>query len=189
MLQNGDVIIFPTDTVYGIATRVGDNLGLKKIYEIKQRSLSKKLPVMISSFIDINKIATYTNRDFIIMKHFWPGNLTVVLNSTISFYELTGEKTVALRIPNSKLACEILDTYGPMWVTSVNNSGEPAINDYNLIKEKYDKLVSKIYPPQNSFSSGVSSTVIDLTSSQIKILRQGDISLEKIEKLVKKGDK
>lgn len=185
MLHDGDVIIFPTDTVYGIGTRLGDKKGLKKIYEIKQRPITKKIPVLVSNFVDINQIAKYTERDFTIMKHFWPGNVTLILNSTASFYKKVGEQTIAIRIPNNSVATEILDNYGPMWVTSVNNSGEPAINDYSVIKEKYGTIVQNIIPPNESISSGVSSTIIDLTTDQIKIVRQGDVTIDMINSLLK----
>lgn len=175
------VIVFPTDTVYGIGTPLYDNEGIIRIYEIKGRSLSKQLPVLCSSLDQINKFAVFDERLEIIANKFWPGALTVVLKTKKEYFDFSGEETIAVRIPNHKLALSIINEFGPLKTTSINQSGFPPLNDYYEIKEKYNDQVDYIYQ-NNEDSIGVSSTIISLVD-EIELLRQGSISLDEIKSL------
>ena len=142
MLNNGEVIIFPTDTVYGIGARINDIEALEKIYEIKKRPKDKRLAVLCSSIDDIEKIA-YLNDDALkLINNFMPGGLTVILKTKEEFINDFIFETVAVRIPNHELALRILRENGPMATSSVNISGNRPMNDYlEITKEFADKVL------------------------------------------------
>ena len=176
-MKNGSILIFPTDTVYGMGARLEDKKAYDKIYEIKKRDKEKMLPILISSTNDIKKIAVPNNRDIKIMECFWPGPLTVILKTNDSFFKKTSFKTIALRMPNHIKALKILKKYGPIWTTS--------LNDFYKIKEKYKKVAYKIYKDKFTEKDNYPSTVVDLTTDDIKILRDGIIKKEDIINLLK----
>jgi L-threonylcarbamoyladenylate synthase len=173
------VIIFPTDTVYGIGTKIFDIDGINKIYEIKKRPKDKPLACLCASLEQIKNIAVVTKEAEALINEFLPGALTVILESKPEVYNKIGYKTIGVRIPNCKIALDILKENGPMLTTSVNESGFKPINEYELIVKEYDNLVDKIYEA-NEPSSDLSSTVVLLTNNEVKVLREGQISLKMI---------
>lgn len=179
-MEKGDVIIFPTDTVYGIGCKIYDKKGLDKIFDLKKRPIDKKIPILIPDIVSINNIAKYSHRDLRIMQKFWPGALTVILNTTKEFERLTGDKTIALRIPDHYIALNILNKYGPLRTTSANISGEEPTNDFKKIIEQFSNKVFDIVVDKNPSFSNKASTIIDLTENDIKIIRQGDITIKDI---------
>jgi L-threonylcarbamoyladenylate synthase len=170
------VIIFPTDTVYGIGTKIFDIDGINKIYEIKKRPKDKPLACLCASLEQIKNIAVVTKEAEALINEFLPGALTVILESKPEVYNKIGYKTIGVRIPNCKIALDILKENGPMLTTSVNESGFKPINEYELIVKEYDNLVDKIYEA-NEPSSDLSSTVVLLANNEVKVLREGQISL------------
>jgi len=178
------VIIFPTDTVYGIGTKIFDIDGINKIYEIKKRPKDKPLACLCASLDQIKGIAYITPDAEKLINKFLPGALTLILKSKPDVYEKIGYKTIGVRIPNSKIALDILKENGPMLTTSVNESGFKPINEYDLIVKEYETKVDKIYK-SNELSSNISSTVILIDNSDIKILREGQISKTMIDECLK----
>lgn len=178
-----NIIIFPTDTVYGIGCPIFDTDGIKKIYEIKNRSTDKPLACLCSNLKQIESIAYVDEKSMKLIRKFMPGGLTLILKSKEEVFEKIGYKTIGVRIPDSKIAIDILNKYGPMLTTSVNESGKEALNDYKLIRLRYGSMVDAIYPPINT-SSNVSSTVIDCSSNNIKVLREGTISINQIKNVL-----
>ncbi len=173
------VIIFPTDTVYGIGTKIFDIDGIEKIYEIKKRSKDKPLACLCANIKQIDDIAILDDNARLLINKFLPGALTIVLKAKDEVINKIGYKTIGVRIPNSKIALNILNENGPMLTTSVNDSGSMPINEYEIIKEKYNNLVDKIYEKKEA-SSNISSTVISIIDNEIKFLRIGGISKEEI---------
>ena len=180
------IIIFPTDTVYGIGCRLDDKQSLNNIYLLKGRDKNKPIPLMLPDLVSINQIAKFSNRDYLIMRKFWPGELTIILNTNDDFARKYNMNTIAIRIPNHETTLEILSEYGPMWVTSANISGEGATNDLKLVKTKFRDKVDFIYDEKNITFSNVPSTIIDLSSQdEIKLVRKGNISLNDIMECLK----
>lgn len=175
------LIIFPTDTVYGIGASVFDKESMDKIYEIKKRPKDKPLAVLCYDINQIENIAVIDDRTRKIIQKFLPGPLTLIVKARMNIKETMGLDMVGVRIPNSKTALEILNRLGPMATTSVNESGMMPINEYETILNKYSHVVDKIYPKSET-SSNISSTVI-LISDEIKLIRQGEISLDDILKI------
>lgn len=181
----GRVIIFPTDTVYGIGTQIFDLEGIKRIYKIKNRPLNKPLACLCSNINQIEDIAILNDDAKKLIKAFLPGALTLILESQNIVKEKIGYNTIGVRIPNSKIALDILDKNGPMLTTSVNDSGEAPMNSYIEIKNKYDKLVDEIYDNYNNPILEIPSTVVSLINNNLIILREGTIKKEEIERILK----
>ncbi len=175
-----NILIFPTDTVYGIGCRITDQAGVEEIYAIKHRDRNKPLAVLCASLAQIESIAEVNLAAKKLIETFLPGPLTLILKAKPNFTNETGLKTIGVRIPKADLALSILASEGPMFVTSVNESGETSLDDYATIVKQYGDKVKKIYPKDN-VSSHLPSSVVDFTSPEIKILRQGAITLEEIK--------
>lgn len=173
------LVIFPTDTVYGIGCAINDIEGIEKIYTLKQRSKDKPLACLCASLAQIEEIAQLDEKARNLIKEFMPGALTLILPAKACVFNSIGYKTIGVRIPNSSQAIELLQKNGPMLTTSVNESGQPPLNEYSKILKQYKNLVDQIYPPQG-ISSSISSTIVDLSSSEIKLLREGTIKFEQI---------
>lgn len=185
MLNKGDVIIFPTDTVYGIGASAFDKKGQDLIYEIKERPLSKRLSILCASLADIEKIAYVSSDAKKLIEAFMPGGLTLILKTREEAISDSIHENVGVRIPNHPLALAILRENGPMATSSVNKSGMPPLNDYDDIVFHFAAQVKKIYP-NNETPSRLASTVINLTKSPYEIIREGSITLDDIEKVLNK---
>lgn len=163
------IIIFPTDTVYGVGCLYQDNDGINKIYEMKKRDYGKPLAVLCSDIDQVDKIAIINNNARKYTKY-WPGALTIICK------KIDSNETIGVRIPNSDIARSVLSCFGPMHVTSVNYSGERELNDideiYNTFKDYADYLVID----QQELSK-TPSTVISCIDDEIKVLREGSIKV------------
>lgn len=179
----GKLIIFPTDTVYGIGCGIFDLDSIEKIYQIKKRTKDKPLACLCASLEQINEIAYVDDKATKLIEAFLPGPLTLILKSKESVIEKIGYETIGVRIPNSKIALKLLSKMGPMLTTSVNDSGLLPINKYEEIIEKYGNLVDEIYPPISNISC-VASTVLYYINGEFKLLREGEISLTQIENVL-----
>ena len=175
----GKTICFTTDTVWGIGCVVGCKVkeGIQKIYFLKQRSLDKPLAVLISDINDLKNHVEITSDYIYELMKLWPGALTLIFKKSDNFYDdVTNTKTIGIRIPNSVVALKILDYLGPIATTSINISGQESINDITEIEEKFSDYIDYLVTDLHELSS-VSSTVVDVSQSEIKILRQGDIKI------------
>ena len=173
------VIAFPTDTVFGVGALIDDEIAIDKIFELKHRDYSKPLAILAASINDILPYIDDVSEDVVkLMNKYWPGALTIIFNkkNNVSNKITSGFKTIAFRIPNCDISLEILKQTGPLATTSVNISGEKPLNTYEEIEryfgDKIDYIVS-----DNVSSSNVSSTIIDVTTNAIKIIRQGEIKI------------
>lgn len=172
----GKVVCFPTDTVYGVGALINDEEAINKIYHLKHRDTSKPLAVLTGTrnikdyVIDINSQAKE------LMDKYWPGALTLIFKKTnlINDKVTSNFDTVGLRMPNSNVALQILNHFGLMATTSVNISGSEPLNDIELIKKYFSDEIDYLVIEEEK-KSNVSSTVVDVTNKQLKVLRQGDI--------------
>jgi len=183
-MKKGDLIIIPTDTVYGLAGMLHDQEALAKIYTIKGREQSQQIPILISKMSDLTGIAETTILSRKVMKSFWPGPLTIVMRTTEEFYHLTGERTIAARMPNHDVAQGLLKEYGVLRAASLHKNGEQPIDNFKQIKETFSPFVSKIYE-QKYNQIDLSSTVLDMTGDSYIILREGNIKKEDLDLVLK----
>ncbi|QTX02887.1 L-threonylcarbamoyladenylate synthase [Candidatus Phytoplasma luffae] len=183
MILKDKIIIFPTDTVYGIGCSIYDYKSLQKIYNIKKRPSHKPIIVLCSSLKQLKNIIVLDDKIQKINDFFWPGPLTLIVNTQQNYFNYEQEKKIGIRIPNHPLALKILEQNGPLRVTSLNISGEKPLNDYKQIKKEFFNKVDLIYPNEQNLSC-ISSTIIDTTCGEWKYIRKGEITLESIKKII-----
>ncbi|HHV33751.1 MAG TPA: threonylcarbamoyl-AMP synthase [Acholeplasma sp.] len=185
-LSEGSVVIFPTDTVFGIGCRLYDDEAIGKIFKIKNRPVEKKLPVLCDILVTVNDLAVLDARALKLAHAFWPGPLTIILPSSLKYYEKTGNKTIGVRIPDHPGVVRLIRQNGPLVTTSVNISGEKELTNYDEIKKLFSNKVDYIYHDEKSVYLNIASTTVDLTNNEVKILREGTITKEEIEEVLNK---
>ncbi|ERT69333.1 L-threonylcarbamoyladenylate synthase [Cetobacterium somerae] len=191
-LNNNGIIIYPTDTVYGVGASIDSLKGLQKIYEAKERNFNSPLIALLSKVEYIEKIAIIDEEKKIIIEklasEFWPGALTIILNKkeNVPGIMVSNGETVGVRIPALKLAQDIIESVGGILpTTSANISGEKTPRSFEELSEKFKERVGVIVDGGKS-PLGIESTILDLTKTLPKILREGAIKKETIEKVIGK---
>ena len=187
ILKKGGVVIFPTETVYGLGARLSDLKGLQKIYQIKQRPSDNPLIVHIAKYQQLKKITSYISpAAHQLTKHFWPGPLTLIFNKTDQVPdEATAKlKTVAVRMPSHPIAKKLIQKLNePIAAPSANRSSRPSPTRFQDVFAELGSQVKCILDGGEA-SIGLESTVVDTTSTPFKILRPGSISLKDLKKIV-----
>ena len=171
----GKVIVFPTDTVYGVGALADDEEAIERIYALKKREHDKPLAILCGNKNQIIPYVQNTDHKALeLIEQFWPGALTIIFKRTESLSSkiTKGKDTVAFRMPNSSIALKILNTFGMMATTSVNISGEKELNSVKEILDTFDGQIDYIVSDEETFES-LPSTVYDATSS--KVVRQGSV--------------
>jgi len=180
IIENGGVIIFPTDTVYGIGCNPYDTNAVKKIYEIKSREKIKSLPVLASSIQIVKQISIIDEFTEKIIKKYWPGPLTLILKLKDKNLKksLNLENKIAVRIPNSECTLKLLNKCNLLVGTSANISGESSFtNPQECMKnvKNYDVFVDG-----GTITSKGESTIIEIENEKIHIIREGALKKEDI---------
>lgn len=173
-LQQGGIIIYPTDTIYGLGCDIFNRKGIKKILQIKQRDNRKPFSFICSDLAEVANYAQVSNFAFKIMKRHFPGPYTFVLEASkvVPDSVCTKQKTVGVRIPDNSICQAIVRELGhPLITTSANISGEETLQDPLLIEENIGRLVDIIV--DGGISLGDASSVISLLDDKIEVLRQG----------------
>lgn len=189
-ILDGKIIIYPTDTVYGLGSVITNEKSLENVYKAKTRNFSSPLIALISSVKYVEKIALLGEKEKELVeklaKKFWPGALTIILNkkNEIPSIMVSGGNTVGLRVPDLDLALSIIELAGGVLATtSANISGEASPRSYDelsqAIKDRVDLLVDG-----GECKIGEASTIIDLTTTIPRIVREGAISSKEIEKII-----
>jgi len=177
-LKNNGLIIYPTDTVYGLAWDINSPKAFDQIVRIKGKSALKENFSLICS--DLSQVSQFTmhinNAVFKLLKRNLPGPFTFILNANNNvprFYK-TKKKTVGIRIPNNNIAIELVNRLGhPIMTTSLHDEDEilEYMTDPELIHDKYEHLVDFVI--DGGYGNNEASTVVDCTGDEIEILRQG----------------
>ena len=183
-MMEGGIIAFPTDTVFGLGC-IMDEEAIKRIYIAKGRDFRKPLPMMCDSLKMIKKVAHTGRKAEKIIRKFTPGALTVILNKKeeIPDYVTQGNKTIGIRVPDDEWILGLINKIGkPIMVTSANISNEGSLLKWNDV---YDAMNGKIDGIVCEDAGGdKASTIVDLTDD-IKILREGPISLDELKEALK----
>lgn len=189
LLKSGEIVAIPTETVYGLASNALDPYAVKKIFDTKGRPSDNPLIVHLSNFEDIYKFVLKVPNDAkILSKHFCPGPLTMIFkkNNLIPSIVSGGLDSVAIRIPSLDISRKLIDKCGfPLAAPSANLSGHPSPTSYSHVLNDLDGKIPAILKGPNC-SIGVESTVIDLTSDPICLLRPGKITAEEISEVINK---
>ena len=186
ILKNDGAISVPTDTVYGICARINSTKAFNKLVNIKKRPSNKNFPIMCSDIEQIKSIAIVNEKAKLLIRNFMPGPITVILpkKPEVSDYITNGKNTIAIRMATSKCIEELIrKTECPIFMSSANQSGQPACTSLYEI-EKSCPTLDGIMEGEVFF--GKSSTIVDCTSDNIKILREGPILLKQILEIIEK---
>ena len=178
ILKNDGVISVPTDTVYGICARISKKAH-DKLVLVKNRPSDKAFPVMCANIEQIKSIAFVNEKEERIIKTFMPGPITIVLNKKkeLPEYVTNGKDTIAIRMATSEVLKEIIEKVeSPLFMTSANKSGKSTCVNLDEI-EKACPLLDGMLEGEVFFSKP--STIVDCTSNEIKILREGPMSINK----------
>lgn len=167
IITEGGVVVFPTDTVYGIGCRFDDTKAIERIKKIKKSK--QNFPLLVSNFADVNKIAYLNNQAQILAEKYWPGALTLVIKSK-------NGGTIGVRMPNSKTVISLIKkSKSPIIGSSANFHGKKSPASFSDLDPKLVGLVDFVLK-SDSKNKG-ESTVIDTTVIPYKILRQGVLKI------------
>jgi len=178
ILNAGGLVAFPTDTVYGVGSLAFNDDAIKSIYVAKDRLVEKAIPILVADVDDMEKVGVnIPSVAYKLASHFWPGPLTCVIPKQPTLPEsVSASSTVGVRVPDHEVARAILRAAGPMAVTSANISGQPSPS---TAEEVYAQLNGRIplIVDGGKTPGGVPSTVVDCSSDEIKVLREGPLAL------------
>ena len=188
-LENGGLIIFPTETVYGIGANAYCEKSVKRIYEVKKRPDEKPLSILVSGIDEISKYAVISNEiEEKIIKNFMPGPLTIILKKKNGMFDYisSGKNTIGIRIPDNNIIMGILKKAQlPVVAPSANISGMPSgIILEDILKDFDGKVDICINGGKARLSEP--STIVQVVDNKPVILRQGKIKLEEIEEVLTK---
>jgi L-threonylcarbamoyladenylate synthase len=175
VLKKGGVVIYPTETSYGIGADFSSGKARKKVYSIKGRGKEKKLSVIVSNLAMISKIATIDEDAQALIRKFMPGPLTLVVKAK--------RGTIAFRIPSNKFALTLTERFGkPITATSANISGKPQIYEIIKIIQTFNGKVDLVVDA-GDLKKKKPSTIYDVVNK--KLLRRGPVKLEDLKKYLR----
>ena len=188
-IKNGGIVLFPTETVYGIGANALNDEAVKKIYIAKGRAQDNPLILHISDMNMLEQIVDLDNIsevEYKLIDTFWPGPFTIILNKKegVANVATCNGNTVGVRMPSNKIAYDLIKVAGvPIAAPSANISGKPSgtnLNDiFEELKDKIDYIIDG-----GETDIGVESTVVRVINDEVKILRPGKITKEDIEKVI-----
>ena len=184
--RRGELIVFPTDTVYGIGTRPDDAGATGRVFEAKGRPRDLELPVLVATMAEARAVAVFDERAERLAAALWPGSLTLVLprGADASGWDLGGDPaTVGVRAPHHPLALALLADAGPLAVTSANLSGRPPAETCDELQATFGDRVA-VYLCQDVPLAGVASTILDLAHGPATIVREGSLRREALFELL-----
>ena len=185
-LRRGELVVMPTDTVYGIAAEAFDPVAVELLLKAKGRGRDMPPPVLVGTVraamalvMDLADVG----KDLI--DEFWPGALTIVCRSSPTLVWDLGETkgTVAVRMPLHQVALDLPKRTGPLAVSSANASGRPAATTVDEAMDQLGDAVA-VYLDGGPCADDVPSTIVDLTGSVPRLLRQGVISVERLREVI-----
>lgn len=168
ILKRGCIVIFPTDTVYGVGCRFDDAKAIVRVRQIKNTPKTQPFPVLVSSVDQLRQYAQVTEQAESLIKKYWPGALTIILESK------NNSEKIGFRMPDSSLVRALIDGVGvPIIGTSANFRGRGAPKSYEELDSDFIKLADLVV--KGECHLGVESTVVDATFDPPKVLRQGAV--------------
>jgi tRNA threonylcarbamoyl adenosine modification protein (Sua5/YciO/YrdC/YwlC family) len=189
-ITRGELIVIPTDTVYGIAADAFDPAAVKALLEAKGRGRDMPPPVLVSSAATLDALAVDVPAwARALTEAFWPGALTLVCHQQSSLHWDLGETrgTVAVRVPDHEVAVAVLERTGPLAVSSANRTGMPAATDAAAAEAMLGHAVS-VLVDAGPTPAADPSTIVDATTQTPRLLRLGAISVERIDEVLARFD-
>jgi L-threonylcarbamoyladenylate synthase len=189
VLKSGGVIVYPTDTAYGLGVDATNEQAVEKIFAIKDREYGKPVPVIVGDIDAARRIATFSASAEKLASAFWPGALTIVVPARE--HELSqsihGETTIGIRIPKQTWCVHLAQSLGaPITSTSANATETPAQYSIEGVRHSLGATAALVdlWIDGGILSGGPVSTVVVVAGDQIDIKREGAISRENIEKVL-----
>lgn len=185
VLQQGGLVAFPTDTVYGVGALAFFDAAVGAIYAAKGRPEEKAIPILLADISDVDKVALeFPEKARRLAARFWPGPLTLVIRKQEMVpASVSPTDTVGVRVPHHPVATALLQAAGPMAVTSANLSGEPSPLTAEDVMAQLGGRIELIIDGGKT-PGGVPSTVVDCTKDDLPILRAGPINPDEIDAAV-----
>ena len=188
LIRNGDLVAFPTETVYGLGANACDGKAVAKIFAAKGRPSFNPIISHGSSREMLENYAQFDDRARAVADHFWPGPLTIILkqkeNSGISELTTAGLPTIALRVPAHPVALQLIEKSGvPIAAPSANKSGQLSPTTPHHVSDSLGEAVGLILAGGPA-KFGLESTVLDLSGEKPVILRPGAVTAEEIEEIL-----
>jgi len=179
-VKRGGLVVFPTDTVYGVGCDPRNPKSIESIYRIKKRNESKNLPVLGYSKKEISKIANFDKISNEIANKFWPGSVTLVLKLKDEKIKrsMNLDDKIAVRVPNHPCTLSLLKECKLIVGTSANHSGNPPYSDPKMVLENFSGF--DVFLDGGIIPNSIESTVVEIVEGNLKILRQGKISEKEI---------
>ena len=180
-LDRGELVVLPTDTVYGLAARPDLVDGTARLFEAKARSRGQTLPVLAATTEEAGAVGSLDGRGARLAERFWPGGLTLVVprRPAAASWDLGEERaTVAVRVPDHRVALALLARTGPLAVTSANRSGTPTPTDCDRVRVELGDAVA-VYLCAGTLTP-VPSTIVDLTGPEPRVLRAGALAPDEV---------
>ena len=185
-MAGGDLVVLPTDTVYGIGTRPDDPAATARLFQAKRLPRDLELPVLVPTAAAAEGVCMVDERARALMDALWPGPLTLVLPRAEDSraWDLGGDpETVGVRRPRHLMALALLELAGPLAVTSANVSGRRTPATCDELFEVFGREV-QVYLCQEEPLAGQPSTVVDLAGSEPRLLREGPVSEAQIRAVI-----
>jgi tRNA threonylcarbamoyl adenosine modification protein (Sua5/YciO/YrdC/YwlC family) len=182
---NGELVVLPTDTVYGVGTDAFSPTAVTRLLNAKGRGRDMPPPVLVGTVRAAIALVEDLGPDGQrLIDEFWPGGLTIVCRATRTLNWDLGETrgTVAIRMPEDAVALDLLRETGPMAVSSANLTGQPSATTAAVAREQLGEAVS-VYLDHGMVPGGVASTIVDLTGPQPRLLRRGAISVGRLREV------
>ena len=185
VINEGQVVAFPTETVYGVGVKFGSREALDRLMEAKNRDYSKVITLMVAYKEDIEKYAYVSDWAWKLISAFMPGMITLIFKKRegVDPIMTNGKETIGIRIPDNDYVLALLRNVGPMLVTSANLSNHPNTTSTKEVLDQLDGRIDLIVDGKTTDS--IASTVVDVSGDEIKILREGKITKEDIEEVLK----
>jgi L-threonylcarbamoyladenylate synthase len=182
---NGELVVLPTDTVYGLGADAFSPTAVTRLLTAKGRGREMPPPVLVGTVRAATALVEDLGPDGQrLIDEFWPGGLTIVCRAarTLSWDLGDTKGTVAIRMPEDAVALDLLRETGPMAVSSANLTGQAAATTAVLARDQLGDAVS-VYLDNGTVSGGVASTIVDLTGPQPRLLRRGAISVGRLREI------
>ena len=186
LIKQGKIVVFPTETVYGIGTNGLDAGAVKKLYEIKQRPLNKPVTLLVSNMEMVEMLAKdITEIEYKIMKKFFPGPLTIILKKKEIVPDIVtaGGQTVGISMPSGEIARKLVEIAGiPIAAPSANITGQSSGTNIQEIRKHFEGKAD-FFIDDGESELGISSTIVQVINGKPQILRQGSVALKEINQL------
>jgi L-threonylcarbamoyladenylate synthase len=185
LLTEGEIVAFPTDTVYGLGANAFYSPGIIKLFEAKGRDANKAIAVLIGDNGHLDLLTDFLSASARkLIERFWPGGLTIVVPKKKDLPELlSAGSSIGIRMPDHSVALELLNKFGPLATTSANLSGKNNPHNAGDVLNQLNGRVPLILDGGRC-PGGVPSTVVDCSTDEVRILRPGAISHEAIDAVI-----